>query len=167
VAYRTESAKAAEPDLASGRSALVECRQSRADFLNHSFVEASGSVELAALEHRKRRMESQLGAHHPDLRGGETLFQEFDTFDLSNLQHEGYQRIRWEILRLRRGLESRSKFARMTRYRSANLCYLVARSEVCADHEVPEGWGLLLWDGKTSVAVGEESDLDPTPQLEL
>jgi len=74
VAYRTESAKAAEPDLASGRSALFECRQSRADFLNHAFVEASDSVELAALEHRKRRMESQLGPHHPDLRGGESLF---------------------------------------------------------------------------------------------
>ncbi len=118
---------------------------------------------------RKRRLEELLAVHHPTLRGGESLFQEFDTVQgVERLGHAGYRRLCREIARLQRGLFERSKFSRMVRYRSANLCYLVARDGIFRDHEVPEGWGVLGWDGD-SIEEGEfaRDACRPLPCLRL
>ena len=46
---------------------------------------------------RMVELERLLGVHHPNLRLGETLFPEFDRYDFSDLQHEGYQKLICEI----------------------------------------------------------------------
>ena len=150
-------------------TAIFECKQSRSDFLNHSFSESGPALELKALMKRKRRLEELLAVHHPTLRDGESLFPEFDTVSgVKALDHAGYRRLCREIERLQRGLFERSKFSRLIRYRSANLCYLVAREGIFQDHEVPEGWGVLSWDGSFLEEVGTvKAGYRPLPALSL
>lgn len=154
-----------------GVSAIFECKQSRPDFLNHAFVETGTGAELEALVRRKHRLERLLATHHPTLRGGESLFPEFDSvFGVEAIGHSGYRRLCREISRLQRGIFERSKFSRLIRYRSANLSYLVAREGIFKDHEVPEGWGVLSWDGSTFLddnSNGGMASGRPLPYLRL
>lgn len=154
---------------ADGVSAIFECKQSRSDFLNHSFSESGRAAELKALTKRKRRLEELLAVHHPTLREGGSLFPEFDAvIGVKSLGHAGYRRLCREIERLQRGLFERSKFSRLIRYRSANLCYLVAREGIFQEHEVPEGWGVLSWDGSFLEAAGTAGEgCRPLPVLSL
>jgi hypothetical protein len=152
-----------------GVCAIFECKQSRADFLGHAFAESRAALELEALVKRKRRLEELLAVHHPNLRAGESLFQEYDTVrGVEALEHTGYRRVCREIACLQRGLSERSKFSRLVRYGCANLCYLVATTGIFAEHEVPEGWGVLTWDGTSVVGSedGKESSR-PVPDLRL
>ena len=57
---------------------------------------------------------------------------------------------------LQRRIRGGSKFDRVARYRSADLCYLVVRKGICGSEEVPPGWGVLEWDEEKVVKVPED-----------
>jgi hypothetical protein len=128
-------------------SAIFECKQSRADFLKDSHAAEPTLRRLRELEHRKQKLDEMLGTHYPSLRKGESLFQEFDAVDPSRLEHKTYAVVMREIGILKNRLYAKTKFDKLTRYNLANVCYVVVEPGVLADHEAPEGWGLLVRDG--------------------
>jgi hypothetical protein len=132
-----------------GVTALFECKQSRADFLKDAHDLALTRVRLEELSERRLQLESLLAMHRPDLRRGETLFVEYDAWDFSGLEHLPYRRLLAELATLQQRVHRGTKFARLFRYRSADLLYLVVEDDLHAPAESPAGWGLLVRRGDT------------------
>lgn len=123
--------------------ALFECKQTRPD-LNRDSAQTTGvEIELRGLQERRQNLERLLAVHFPNARTPSSLFPEWDPFDPETLPHSGYRRVIRRIMALQRKLEGNTKFERVTRYRLANLHFLVAPIGLVRSERVPPGWGLL------------------------
>jgi hypothetical protein len=85
-----------------------------------------------------------LCAHYPNLRNGDSLFPEFDSRNLTGLGHRGYSRVLRELRAVQNRLYDCTKFDKLSRYRCANLFFLVLPEELFRDSEIPVGWGALV-----------------------
>lgn len=147
-----------------GLTAAFECKQSRPDFLNDSKPEAESLDRLAALNQRREKLEQLVGTHYPNLRQGDTLFPEFDRTDLSEVRHDGYQKVVREIRTLEAAIFGRTKFDRLVRYRCVDLCYLVIRPSILQPEETPIDWGLLMPENE---ACDLDAENAAVPKLQL
>lgn len=157
--YRADVAAATPRSLSAGAfTAVFECKASRADFLRDNAREAGAKETLVRLSERLMSLRALIGGHRPDLRRGEELFPEFDAVDLRGLRHATHERLQAKYLAAQRQLHEGTKFAKLARWRAASLLYLVTEEGLCARHEVPDGWGLL-------VRRGPELELEVRPCL--
>lgn len=146
--YRADVAAATPRALSTGAlTAVFECKASRADFLRDSAAENGATERISRLGERLTTLRTLIGRHRPDLRRGEELFPEFDAFDLRGLRHRAHDKLAAELAAAQRKLQEGTKFARLARWRAASLLYLVTEEGLCAGHEVPDGWGLLVRRG--------------------
>ena len=127
-----------------GTTAIFECKQARSDFLNDSRSAATTRKKLAALHVRRETLERLLAVHDPTLRSGDSLFPDFDSPDLSRLEHANYRRVLGLMTVLQHRLYRHVKFEKIVRYLCANLFYLVVEPDIVKPAEVPVGWGLLV-----------------------
>jgi hypothetical protein len=123
--------------------ALFECKQNRPDLDRDSAQTGAIEIELRGLQERRQNLERLLAIHFPNARTPGSLFPEWDPFDPEQLPHTGYRRLVRRIVALQRKLEGNTKFERVTRYRLANLHFLVAPAGLVKSERVPPGWGLL------------------------
>jgi hypothetical protein len=123
--------------------AVFECKQSRSDLFRDNRRRSQLQEQLAALQQRRSDLERLLRVHHPHLCRGESLFPDYDTFDASLLEHEGYRLTLNKISRIHRQLRGGTKFDQMGRYELADLHYLVTPHNLIRAEETPVGWGLL------------------------
>jgi hypothetical protein len=123
--------------------ALFECKQNRPDLARDSVQTAAIEIELRGLQERRQNLERLLAVHYPNARTPSSLFPEWDPFDPEQLPHSGYRRLIRRIVALQRKLEGNTKFERVTRYRLANVHFLVAPAGLVQLERVPPGWGLL------------------------
>jgi hypothetical protein len=146
--YRADVA-AAMPRATSAAActAVFECKASRTDFRRDAAPELETAAEISELRRRLATLREAIGAHRPDLRRGEELFALFDAIDLRGVRHETHARLTRDLRARERRLLEGTKFARLARWRSATLLYLVAEPGVMAPAEIPDGWGLLERDG--------------------
>ncbi|MES2695023.1 MAG: hypothetical protein V4773_16240 [Verrucomicrobiota bacterium] len=135
------------------RTAVFECKQSRADLLKDAHAEAETRARLAELIERRKCLEEMLAVHRPDLRRGEALWPEYDAWDFSSLEHQAYRGVLDELETIQRRVLRGTKFAKMFRYRCADFLYLVVEDNIFAEAEVPAGWGLLV---RRVTEAGEE-----------
>jgi hypothetical protein len=133
--------------------AIFECKQSRPDLSRDIAEIDTMQRELHELQQRRAKLEELLLTHHPSLRRGESLFPEWDTFAGEFLFHNGYQRLLARIIWVQNRLQNCTKFAWITRYRLANLHYMVVPAELMTLDELPPGWGLLESDGTTELSL--------------
>lgn len=126
------------------RTAVFECKQSRADLLKDAHGEADTRARLVELAERRRTLEQLLAVHRPDLRRGEALWPEYDSWDFSSLEHRAYRGVLTEIDTVQRRVLRGTKFSKMFRYRCADYLYLVVEDGIFAEAEIPAGWGLLV-----------------------
>lgn len=126
------------------RTVVFECKQSRADLLKDAHAEAATRARLLELTERRRALETLLAVHRPDLRRGEALWPEYDSWDFSGLEHRTYRGILDELETLQRRVLRGTKFSKMFRYRCADFLYLVVEDGIFAEAEIPAGWGLLV-----------------------
>jgi hypothetical protein len=163
--YRADVAAIARGPV--GRTAVFECKQSRADLLKDAHAEAATRARLAELTERRRTLEHLFTVHRPDLRRGEALWPEYDAWDFSSLEHRAYRGVLDELETVQRRVLRGTKFSKMFRYRCADFLYLVVEDGIFADAEIPAGWGLLV---RRTTDAGEELarvrapvDLDAPP----
>jgi hypothetical protein len=130
-------------DRESPMVALFECKQNQPDLARDSALTAAIEIELHGLQERRQNLERLLAIHYPNARTPSSLFPEWDPFDPETLPHSGYRRLLRRIVALQRKLEGNTKFERVTRYRLANLHFLVAPIGLVSAERVPPGWGLL------------------------
>ena len=143
--YRVDVAAAARGPT--GRTAVFECKQARADLLKDAHAEAATRLRLTQLMERRAKLEELLSTHRPDLRRGEMLFPEFDAWDFSGLEHHTYRSVLAQIATVQSRVIRGTKFSRMFRYRCADLLYLVVEDGIFAELEIPAGWGVLRRSG--------------------
>jgi hypothetical protein len=133
---------------ATARTAVFECKQARADLLKDAHAEEKTRAKLVELTERRRKLEEMLAVHRPDLRRGEALWPEYDTWDFSRLGHHTYRDVLTELETVQRRVLRGTKFSKMFRYRCADFLYLVVEENIFAEAEIPAGWGLLVRDGE-------------------
>ncbi len=146
-----------------GRTAVFECKQSRADLLKDAHAEADTRARLLELVARRRSLEEILAVHRPDLRRGEALWAEYDSWDFSGLEHRTYRGVLEELETVQRRVLRGTKFSKMFRYRCADYLYLVVEENIFAEAEIPAGWGLLVRSARSESEGGEELRLVRTP----
>lgn len=148
--YRADVAAASRhPARPDGVVAVFECKQGRGDFLRDQADEPA--VRAAAAVHHARllNLRQLVALHRPDLRRGEALFAEYDSYDLRGLRHDTLDELERELEQLQRKLVTAVKFSRLRRYQAAEFFYLVTEPELLEPHEVPHGWGWLMRAGET------------------
>ena len=152
-----------------GTTVVFECKWARSDFLGDSGQVEESMERLRELKQRREVLEKNLRTHHPHLQSGETLFPEYDVIDFDKLEHAAYQAVIREIRIVQSRIQGGSKFDRVARYRSADLCYLVVRRGICQPEEFPPGWGILEWDEVEVIDLPEniEGGCEPVPALSL
>lgn len=144
VAAYARAAGAAGGTRRPARTAVFECKQSRADLLKDAHAEGATRVRLAELTQRRRTLEELLAVHRPDLRRGEALWPEYDAWDFSSVEHRTYRGVVSELETVQRRVLRGTKFSKMFRYRCADFLYLVVEDGIFAEAEIPAGWGLLV-----------------------
>lgn len=151
-AYRADVAACSRRiDSAEAVTAVFECKASRADFMRDAAPEAALTTELVDLTARLTELRALIGAHRPDLRRGDELFPEFDCYDLRGLRHATHDRLTRRLRIAQRQLLEGTKFAKMVRWRSASLLYLVTDPDLLSPIEFPEGWGWLERSGDSLI----------------
>ena len=144
--YRADVAACAR---GGGRTVVFECKQARADLLKDAHAEAETRRRLAELAARRTKLEELFAVHRPDLRRGDALFPEFDSWDFSGLEHATYRDVLAELATVQARVLKGTKFSKMFRYRCADFLYLVVEENIFAEAEIPAGWGLLIRRGET------------------
>jgi hypothetical protein len=129
--------------LKAGPVVVFECKSDRADFLRDTRSEEQLREQLKGLHARRFILEESLRRDFPTLREGETLFPEYDVYRFENVGGSPYQELLGEIYEVSRQLYSKSKFAKMLRWKGANLYYIVAEEGIADPSELPAGWGLI------------------------
>ncbi len=163
--YRADVAACGRGGAAGGgRTAVFECKQSRADLLKDAHAEEATRARLAELAARRRGLEEMLAVHRPDLRRGEALWAEYDAWDFSGLEHRAYHGVLDELETVQRRVLRGTKFSKMFRYRCADFLYLVVEENIFAEAEIPAGWGLLVRGSRSeSEGGGDTLRLARTP----
>jgi len=125
-------------------TAIFECKQAIVDLRRDNGCTATTKRRLEKVHERRETLERNLRVHYPALRIADSLFAEFDSHNFEAIAHRGYQ----QVLRQTRALQNRlfdgTKFETLTRYRCANLCFLVLPNELYREPEIPIGWGALI-----------------------
>jgi len=142
------------------RTAVFECKQARADLLKDAHAEVATRRRLDELITRRAKLEELLALHRPDLRRGEALFPEFDSWDFSGLEHATYRDVLAELATVQARVLKGTKFSKMFRYRCADFLYLVVEENIFAEAEIPAGWGLLVRGGKSLAPMRPPVALD-------
>ncbi len=119
------------------RTAVFECKQARADLLKDAHAEAATRSRLAELTERRRTLEALFAVHRPDLRRGDALWPEYDTWDFSQLDHHSYRSVLSQLDTVQRRIVRGTKFSKMFRYRCADALYLVIEDGIFAEAEIP------------------------------
>lgn len=127
------------------RTILIECKQSRADFLRD---ERRTDALLAQRDdlHQLRASieEQQIKVWEPELREtGGSLFAEMERWDFTASQSPGYRRVIAKIRRVEKQLHGETKFCMIAQWRLADALYIAAPRGMIRRAEVPRGWGLL------------------------
>jgi hypothetical protein len=166
--YRADVAAASRHPMGrEGRVALFECKQGRADFLRDQADETGTRTQATALATRVQALRAAVASHRPDLRRGETLFPEFDSYDFAGLRHDTLHGLEHELEGLQQKLLTSIKFSRLHTYQAADLLYLVTEPGIMAAHEVPNGWGWLVREGDALVLAQPPVRLAPRPEQRL
>ena len=125
-------------------TAIFECKQALPDLRRDNCETATTRERLRSLRRRREVLEKHLRVHYPTLRTGDSLFAEYDSHDFDAIGHRGYRRVLREVAALENRLYGGTKFECLTRYRCANLFFLVLPNDLFRETEVPAGWGVLL-----------------------
>lgn len=137
AAYR---ARGSEP----GVTAIFECKQVIADLRRDNCCSSAARARLESVNRRREVLEKHLRVHYPTLRRGDSLFAEFDSVDFAAIGHRTYTRVLRELGALQKRISGSTKFECVTRYRAANVFYLVLPGELYCEAEMPAGWGALV-----------------------
>lgn len=157
-----EGRKIRRSETVIGTTAVFECKQSRADLLKDSCISEKTSERLKRLNDRRVVLERLLKIHYPSAANGDSLFQEFQTYNFEAINHKGYQKVLCNISTLQTSLSRKTKFEKLARYRCANLFYLVTPKNILKNYELPLNWGLLVENGDELELVRKPMWLEST-----
>ena len=131
------------------RTVIIECKQSRSDFLRDDADREELIRVRDHLEKRRAEIEEQrVKPREPHLRrGGSALFPEMETWDFAASRLDSYRRVLRELRQVDKRLHGETKFGLLPQYHLADHLYLFTPSALIRRPELPKGWGLLEASG--------------------
>ena len=148
-------------------TAIFECKQALPDLRRDNCETTTTRERLRSLRRRRDILEKHLRIHYPTLRTGDSLFAEYDSHDFDAIGHRGYRRVLRESAALENRLYGGTKFECLTRYRCANLFFLVLPNDLFRETEVPAGWGVLVETNATLSLVRKPAWHDNAAQARI
>ena len=151
------------------RTIVVECKQSRPDFIRDDRDADRLKIRLASLRRTRVKFERELiPQSEPHLRESESsLFPDLETWDFEGSRTSAYRRLLRTIERIEHRLHGETKFHTMPRYRLADHFYLFTPTGLIKPRELPDGWGLIECGRRAlKVGAGSLSELDALPLRE-
>ncbi len=129
-------------------SIVIECKQSRADFLRDSRDRKRLIKERASLNERREFLEEEhIKPNEPYLRALDTTLYGSDdsnaAWDFSRTRCIEHRDIVAKIEQIERRLSDGTKFGDIARWALADRLYLCAPSGLINKRELPPGWGLI------------------------
>lgn len=127
------------------RTAIIECKQDRADFRRDGDEKTELLRARERLERRLREIEEGfIKEHEPHLRDSDAfLFGEMETWNFASSRSGAYRRTLRELRGIEERLHGHTKFWLTSRYRLADRLYVLAPSGMISPRELSAGWGLL------------------------
>jgi hypothetical protein len=125
-------------------TAIFECKQALVDLRRDNGCTATTTRRLEKIHERREILERNLRVHYPALRIADSLFAEFDSHNFEAIDHRGYKQVVRQTRALQNRLFDGTKFETLTRYRCANLFFLVLPDDLFREPEIPIGWGALI-----------------------
>lgn len=124
---------------------LIECKQSRADFLRDTRHLATLLSRRAELHRHREALEDRLiRVSEPHLiASGSMLFPEMETWDFASSRSPGYRSVLRELRRIDAQIHGDTKFWTVARYALADVLLIAAPRGMIRAAELPAGWGLL------------------------
>ena len=172
VAGYVDGARAADLDSGaadgSPRTIVIECKQSRADFLRHN----ERAADLLGLRERLNGIRRSIEEHRikprePQLRlSGSALFSEMEQWDFSASTLPSYQRVLSRLQQVDEALHGETKFFLIAHYCLADRLYIAAPRGMIRRRELPVGWGLLECPADCLESQAQGDLLGPAPALE-
>ncbi|MCZ6836152.1 MAG: hypothetical protein O7G85_10295 [Planctomycetota bacterium] len=152
------------------RTILIECKQSRADFLRDNRHLDSLLKRRTALQGIRGSIEErQIKRLEPQLRrSGTTLFPEMDDWDFNGSRLASYRDTMRKLRHTEAQLYGQTKFHMIARYRLADRLFIAAPKGMLRPGELPLGWGLLECPPQCLQQENEEDSLfDEPPRLSI
>jgi hypothetical protein len=150
-----------------GTTAIFECKQVLADLRRDNCCTSTTRARLETVSRRRDVLEKHLRVHYPTLCRGESLFPEFDSHDFAAIKHRSYTQVVRELAILQKRIRGNTKFECLTRYRSANVFFLVVPDELYREAEMPPGWGALVEQDRSLVLRREPVWQENSPENRL
>lgn len=135
----------------SGRatSVLIECKQSRADFLRDNRRLDQLLSERRELDRQREHLEERLirGSEPHLLGSGAMLFKELEAWDFAASRSPTYRAVVRSLRRLDKAIHGDTKFWTVARYALADVLLIAAPTGLVRPGELPPGWGLVEFPG--------------------
>lgn len=147
------------------RTIIVECKQSRGDFIRDDLDSVRIRTRLDSLHRTREKLERDLIPQaEPHLReSGSSLFTEMETWDYTGSRMATYRKVLRDIRRAEKKLYGQTKFCMMHRYRLADHLFLFTPSGMVTRADVPEGWGHIEVGRRKLKDLGELDELTDLP----
>jgi hypothetical protein len=157
------------PSRCEPRTIVIECKQSREDFLRDAEDTGELLARRAQLERIRQSIEEfRIKRCEPQLRrAGTSLFPELDDWDFASSRLPAYRTVLRQLLRIDQKLHGETKFFLIARYHLADQMYLAAPRKLIRRSELPSGWGLLECDPKCLVDFDEPGLFEPPAALQI
>ena len=149
---------------------VIECKQSRADFLRDN-QRMSQLLDLRAKLHRIRCSieEHRIKQLEPQLRvSGSSLFRELEQWDFSSSRVPGYRNVLNRLKQIDEAIHGQTKFFFIAHYALADQLFVAAPKGLIRRSEIPPGWGLLECAADDWLQSQGQADLlGETPALRI
>jgi hypothetical protein len=147
------------------RTIAVECKQSRADFASDDADPVELSRRKAYLLERRGVIEElRVKVRETHLKvEGSSLFEELATWEFGESRIAAYRKVLDELASIDARMGIDTKFAQLTRWRTADYLVVVTPSGLLRPREVPAGWGLVEVDPKALRKGWEPVAGEPLP----
>jgi hypothetical protein len=142
------------------RTVLIECKQSRADFLRDRRDQNRLLAERRELDRFRRTIEEKrIKTEEPELRRvGSSLFPDLEEWEFAASRLPAYREVLRRLRRLDRLIHGQTKFCLIARYALADRLYIAAPRGMIRERELPPGWGLI--EAATDVIRREDPNAD-------
>lgn len=132
------------------KTVIVECKQSRGDFLRDTRETRRLLAERERLDVERVRLEEErIKVNEPELRqSGSFLFTQMEAWEFTASRLATYRRVLAGLRRVDQRLYGQTKLWMIARYRLADCLYVAAPAGMVRARELPRGWGLLECGGR-------------------
>lgn len=143
---------------------IVECKQSRSDFLRNSRSLDNLLLERGRLDKIRRVLEEKIiRSAEPHLAAtGNMLFPELEAWDFGSSRLPSYRRVLRRLRQIDKLIYGQTKFWTMARYALADGLLICTPPGLLRLEEVPLGWGLIELDASASRSSATPMDVRVT-----